>query len=165
LYYKIVGGPARARGRGRATAVHSATHRGTRVTRAHAVRQRWRGGGAARLARSAAGNRDDVDDRRKQLEDRMAWLRDAMAQLDREQRRIPWLAAPLALAVPGGLRWGGLAVLFVVLCVVFLASVWVYVVWAHRHEYGFEMKQIRRELRELDAAARRDERARGVDGA
>lgn len=94
-----------------------------------------------------------VDQRRKQLEDRLDWLRNTMAQLDREQRRIPWLAALLVLAVPAGFIWGALAVVFVVLCVIFLVSVWVYVVWAHRHEYRFELDQIRRDLRKMDAVA------------
>lgn len=87
--------------------------------------------------------------RREALEQRLEWLKNALAGLERDGRRAPFLLGVVLLAPFAGHWFGGLAALFVVICALILGFTAVYIVWVHRREYELELAALRRTLRDL----------------
>lgn len=88
----------------------------------------------------------EAPSRRETLEARVDALDGLLRGLDRDLTRIPWLLALLVLAIPAGIGWGWVAVVFVVFSVLTLVGTSIYVTWGHQNEYRAERDLIRREL-------------------
>ncbi|MEZ4390473.1 MAG: hypothetical protein R3A48_05205 [Polyangiales bacterium] len=86
------------------------------------------------------------DNRRETLEARLTTLEGLLKGLERDLTRIPWLLALLVLAVPVGIIWHWVAVVFLVFSVLTLVGTSIYVTWGHQNEYRTERDLIRREL-------------------
>lgn len=96
-------------------------------------------------------------ERRATLEDRLKWLDAALLGLERDLKRIPKLLVFIVLAVPAGIFWTWVAVVFVAFSVLTLVGTSIYVTWGHQNEYRAERDLIRRELA-IDARAQREAR-------
>lgn len=88
------------------------------------------------------------DARRETLETRLKTLDGLLKGLERDLTRIPWLLALLVLAIPAGIIWSWVAVVFLVFSVLTLVGTSIYVTWGHQNEYRTERDLIRRELNE-----------------
>jgi hypothetical protein len=86
--------------------------------------------------------------RRALLEARVKTLDGLLLGLERDLSRIPWLLVLLVLAVPVGIIWSWVAVVFVAFSVLTLVGTSIYVTWGHQNEYRAERDLIRRELAE-----------------
>lgn len=88
--------------------------------------------------------------RRETLEARIKTLDGLLEGLQRDLARIPWLLVLLVLAIPAGIVWSWVAVVFVVFSVLTLVGTSIYVTWGHQNEYRAERDLIRREVSEGD---------------
>lgn len=86
--------------------------------------------------------------RRETLESRLTTLDALLRGLERDLVRIPWLLSLLVLAIPAGVVWSWVAVVFIVFSVLTLVGTSIYVTWGHQNEYRTERDLIRRELSE-----------------
>ena len=94
--------------------------------------------------------------RRETLEARIKTLDGLLEGLQRDLSRIPRLLVLLVLAVPAGIVWSWVAVVFVVFSVLTLVGTSIYVTWGHQNEYRAERDLIRREVSEGDRPRARE---------
>jgi hypothetical protein len=91
------------------------------------------------------------EERRKKLQDRLAWLEASMAGLERNFKRSPRFVALMGLVVPAWYFGGGLLAFYVAFMTGVFIGVWIYVAWSHLHENEVEIRSVRAELRRLES--------------
>jgi len=87
-----------------------------------------------------------ISQRAQLLDERLVWLRDAIAQLERDEKRSPWYLSSAVLAIPVWLIWGPWAATLAAAGAVLLACASWYIARGHRHEYENEIEVVREHL-------------------
>lgn len=93
------------------------------------------------------------EERRRKLEERVVWLEDSIAGLQKNYARTPKLAWLLLLVAPAWWLGGGLAAFYVAFMVLVFVGVTVYVAWSHLHENETELRAVQDELRRMGSRA------------
>lgn len=89
------------------------------------------------------------EERRKKLEDRLAWLENDIGRLRRNYQRSPYYSSLLLLSLPAYLVGGAGAAFLLALMVVSFVSVLIYIAWGHVNENEAEIKSVRAELKRM----------------
>ncbi len=83
-----------------------------------------------------------TDERRAQLEARLAWLDGAVERHELSQRRAPWFLLGTIACIPVGIVWGAAIAFYVMIVSLAMTGVVFYVAWNHASECREEQDAI-----------------------
>lgn len=83
------------------------------------------------------------------IEAEIAWSQQQLQSLERDWRRLPYIALLLLLAIPGGYFWGGLGALIAVVGTLIIGAISAYLVTGHKSEYEDKIRDLKKDLQRL----------------
>jgi hypothetical protein len=91
----------------------------------------------------------ETNDRGAELDEQIAFLRRNLESLARDRRRVPYVFLLLLLAIPGGIKFGFIGVVLVIVATLVIVVSAFYLIQGHRSEYHDKLQQLEQERKRL----------------
>lgn len=89
------------------------------------------------------------EERRAKIEAEIAWCNAQLQSLERDWRRLPYIALLLLAVVPAGYVWGGMGAFIATVGTVVIAAISAYLIAGHKSEYEDKIRALKKDLAQL----------------